>query len=218
MWNAGLDESQAGIKIVCVLSHVWLFATPWTVACQALCPWNFPVKNAGVGCHFLLQGIFPTQGLNTSLLNSQAVSSPLSHQGNPDKIPDMLFNSQTTLRMRASLVAQMVIRLPAMQETQVQSLGLEDPLENEMATHSSTLVWKIPWTEEPGRLQSMGSQRVGHDWANSLSLFSFNNVLYVFPMVLHIYNYNLVPNFCAIICLLIQLFLDMYLGSNFLLL
>ena len=55
-----------------------------------------------------------------------------------------------------------------MQETQVQSLGQEDPLEEEMATHSSILVWKIPWTEEPGRLQSMGSQRVGHDWATSL--------------------------------------------------
>ena len=63
----------------------------------------------------------------------------------------------------ASLVAQMVKHLPTMQETQVRSLGREDPLEKEMATHSSTLVWKIPWTEEPGRLQSMGSQRAGHD-------------------------------------------------------
>ena len=62
-----------------------------------------------------------------------------------------------------SLVAQTVKRLPAMQETQVQSLGREDPLEKEMATHSSTLTWKIPWMEEPGRLQSMGSQTVGHD-------------------------------------------------------
>ena len=53
-------------------------------------------------------------------------------------------------------------------ETWVQSLGREDPLEKEMATHSSTVAWKIPWTEEPGRLQSMGSQRVGHDWATSL--------------------------------------------------
>ena len=61
-----------------------------------------------------------------------------------------------------SLVAQMVKCLPTMQETQVQSLGREDPLEKEMATHSSILAWKIPWTEEPGRLQSMGSQRVGH--------------------------------------------------------
>ena len=63
----------------------------------------------------------------------------------------------------ASLVAQMVKPLPAVQETGVQSLGWEDPLEKEMATHSSTLVWKIPWTEEPGRLQSMGLQSVGHD-------------------------------------------------------
>ena len=62
-----------------------------------------------------------------------------------------------------SLVAQTVKRLPAMQETQVQSLGREDPREKEMATHSSTLAWKIPWMEEPGRLQSMGSQTVGHD-------------------------------------------------------
>ena len=63
----------------------------------------------------------------------------------------------------ASLVAQMVKRLPVMRETQVQSLSREDPLEKEMATHSSTLAWKIPWTENPGRLQSMRSQRVGHD-------------------------------------------------------
>ena len=60
-------------------------------------------------------------------------------------------------------MAQSVKHLPAKQETGVQSLGQEDPLEKEMANHSSTLAWKIPWTEEPGRLQSMGSQRVGHD-------------------------------------------------------
>ena len=57
----------------------------------------------------------------------------------------------------------MVKRLPTMQKTRVQSLGQEDPLEKEMAAHSSTLAWKIPWMEEPGRLQSMGSQRVGHN-------------------------------------------------------
>ena len=60
------------------------------------------------------------------------------------------------------MVAQMA-KNPAMQETWVQSQGWEDPLEKEMATHSSILVWRIPWTEEPGGLQSMGSQRVGHD-------------------------------------------------------
>ena len=57
----------------------------------------------------------------------------------------------------------MVKNLPAMQETQVQALGQKDPLEKEMATHSSILAWRIPWTEDPGGLQSMGSQRVRHD-------------------------------------------------------
>ena len=61
------------------------------------------------------------------------------------------------------MVAQTVERLSIMRETWVRSLGREDPLEKEMAIHSSTLAWEIPWKEEPGRLQSMGSQRVGHD-------------------------------------------------------
>ena len=60
-------------------------------------------------------------------------------------------------------MAQMVKNLPAMQETRVRSLGHEDPLEKGMAAHSSILSWRIPWTEEPGRLQSLGWQRVGHD-------------------------------------------------------
>ena len=68
-------------------------------------------------------------------------------------------------------MAQTVKCLPTMWETQVLSLGWEDPLEKEMATHSSTLAWKIPWMEESGGLQSMGLQRVGHDWATSLSLW-----------------------------------------------
>ena len=72
-----------------------------------------------------------------------------------------LINQSTQLL--ASLVAQAVKNAPAMRETQVQSLDQEDPLEKEMATHSSILVWEIPWTEEPGGLQSMGSQRVRHD-------------------------------------------------------
>ena len=76
--------------------------------------------------------------------------------------------------MRASLVAQRLKRLPGMWETRVRSMGWEDPLEKEMAPHSSTLAWRIPWMEEPGGLQSVGSQRVGHDWATSLSLFTFH--------------------------------------------
>ena len=69
----------------------------------------------------------------------------------------------------ASLVAQRVKRLPTMPETWVRSLGQEDPLEKAMAPHSSTLAWKIPWMEEPGRLQSMRSLRVGHDLETSLT-------------------------------------------------
>ena len=71
---------------------------------------------------------------------------------------------------RASQVAQMVKRLPTTRETLVRFLAREDPLEKEMAIHSSTLAWKIPWMEEPDRLQSMGSQTVGYEWATSLSL------------------------------------------------
>ena len=70
----------------------------------------------------------------------------------------------------ASLVAQTVKSLPAVLETRVQPLDHEDPLEKEMATHSSILAWKIPWMEEPGKLPSMGLQRVAHGWATSLSL------------------------------------------------
>ena len=86
----------------------------------------------------------------------------------------------------ASLVAQRLKHLLAMWEM-VQSLGREDTLEKEMATHSSTLAWRIPWTEEPGRLQSTGSQRVRHDWATSLSLS-----LYIYIKVAA----NLCPTLC----------------------
>ena len=93
-----------------------------------------PCKNTGVGSLSLLQGNFSTWELNQGLLHCMT-----------------------------SLVAQTVKRLSTMRETWVRSLGQEDPLEKEMAIHFSTIAWKIPWTEEPGRLQSMGSQRVGHN-------------------------------------------------------
>ena len=74
---------------------------------------------------------------------------------------------------RASLVAQMVKNLPEMQETRIQSLSWEEPLEKEMVMHSSILVWRIPGTEEPGRIQSMSLQRVGHDLVtNTFILYS----------------------------------------------
>ena len=78
----------------------------------------------------------------------------------------------------APLVTQKVKNLPAMQETWVWSLGWEDPLEKGMETHSSILAWRIPWTEEPGGLQSRGLQRVGHDWVTNTSL----SLLELFPV------------------------------------
>ena len=75
----------------------------------------------------------------------------------------MIYAVSPNKQTGASLVAQMVKNPPAMQETQVRSLGWEDPLEKAMATHSSILAWKILWTEEPGGLQSMGLPRVGHN-------------------------------------------------------
>ena len=118
---------------------------------RLLCPWNFPGTNTGLDCHFLFQGVFLAQGLNLHLVHWQVDSLPLCHLGSPK-----LGNTKKT-------VTQTVKRLPTMQETRFQSLAGEDPLEKEMAPHSNTLAWKIPWTETPGRLQSMGSQRVGHD-------------------------------------------------------
>ena len=125
------------------LSRVLLFATPWTVATRLLCPWDSPGKNTRGGCHILLQGIFSTQGSYPGLM-----------------FPALAGGFFTLAPPIISLVAQMVKNLPAMQETWVWSLDQEDALEEEMATHSSILGWRIPWTEEPGRLQSMGSQRV----------------------------------------------------------
>ena len=140
---------------------------------RLLCPWDSPGKNTGVGCHFILQGTFLTQVLNLGLLHCRQILYQLSYEGSthsPLALTRRTYLAKTLTfksSVRASLVAQRLKRLPAMQETWVQFLGREDSLEKEMATHSSILAWRIPWTEEPGGLQSTGSQRVGYDWATS---------------------------------------------------
>ena len=113
----------------------------------------FAGQNTGVGSHSLLQRIFPTQGSNPSLWHCRRIFYNLSHQGSPlYNVPELKINRF------ASLLAQLVKNLTAMQETGVQFQGQEDLLEKEMTTHSSILPWRIPWTEELGRLLSMGSQ------------------------------------------------------------
>ena len=97
-----------------------------------------------------------------------------------------LIRTNSNVLLWASLVAQRLKRLPPMWETQVRSLGWKDPLEKEMVIHSSILAWRIPWTEEPGRLQSTGSQRVRHDWATSLSLSIFHCIYvpqFLYPFI-----------------------------------
>ena len=103
-----------------------------------------------MGSHSRLQGIFLTQRLKPGLWHCGRIIYPLSSQGSP---------------WSGS----------ARPETWVWSLGREDPLEEGMATHSSILAWRIPWTEEPGRLQSMGSQKVGHNWTTFTSFTFFSS-------------------------------------------
>ena len=99
-------------------------------------------------------------------LFTQNICFHMAHQGSNSFFVYLTIFSPFSRVYGASLVAQTVKRPSAMQDTRVWSLGWEDPLEKETAAHSSILAWKIPWTEEPGRLPSMGLQSVRHDWAS----------------------------------------------------
>ena len=126
--------------------------------------WISPGQNIGVGSCSLLQGVFLTQGLNPGLPHCRWILYQLSHQGSLYIIYMLyciFFNEYTV--SSASLVIQTVRNLPGMQEIQVRSLVWEDRLEKGMAIHSNILAWRTPWTEEPGGLQSVGSQRAGHN-------------------------------------------------------
>ena len=102
------------------------------------------------------------------------------HKHTPSCYSKYMYNGKSPT---LSLVAQTVKRLPTMQETRVRSLGREDPLEKAMATHSSIHAWKIPWAKEPGKLQSMGSQGVGHDWATSFHFQDLFRSILIFQKV-----------------------------------
>ena len=123
-------------------------------------------KNEGVEC-----------GVHFESLNKEEKNNMLGDK--PLWVSLWLFS--VSLRHRLLLfqtipVAQTVKNLPAMQETQVQIPGWEDPLEKEMATHSSFIAWRIPWTEESDGLQSTGSQGVGHDWVTNCCLYCLQEV------------------------------------------
>ena len=139
---------------------------------RLLRPWDFPGKSTGVGCHFLLQG-----------------SSQPRDQTQVSHIAGRCFTIWATREELTSLSTYLNFFIltieggtsskePACQsrrrKKRVWSLGWEDPLKEGMAAHSSFLAWRIPWTEEPGRLQPMGLQRVGHDWDNSARMHDRN--------------------------------------------
>ena len=133
--------------LVCVVvsESLWLHGL-WPT--RILSPWDFPGKSTGMGCNFLLQGIFLTQGLNPLLLclHCRQILYLLSHWGR------LWMQLKLTYRSMTCIFSFILVK------------NCKD---------GSTLAWKIPWTEEPGGLQSMGSLGVGHDWATSLSLFTF---------------------------------------------
>ena len=119
------------------------FATLWTITHQAPLSMGFSRQEYWKELPCPPPGGLPDPGIEPKSLMSPALAG-------------RFFTTSPTL-------AQRLKRLPAMRETRVRFLGREDPIEKEMAIHSSTLAWKIPWTEEPDRLLAMGSQRVGHD-------------------------------------------------------
>ena len=180
------------------LSRVQLFVTPWTIARQAPLSMEFSRQGYWSGLSFPSPGDLPDPGIKPESPALQADFLKHTNEGIQGKlayihgiwciwymhwllkIKDGIsvgqesiswhgINWHMTSVLRDSLVAQMVKNLLAIRETWVRSLGPKDPLEKEMATHSSILAWKILWTEEPGRVQSIGSQRVGHNWATTLS-------------------------------------------------
>ena len=141
-------------------------------SCQAPLTNGFPRHKYWSGCHFLLQEIFPTQGSKPHLLHLlhwQVGSLPLVLPGKPMTVLQNIPITSNLYHYWCFPGGSDGKESPAILEIWVRSL--EDLLENGMATHSSILVWKIPWTEELGRLQAMGLQRVGRDWVtNRLTL------------------------------------------------
>ena len=165
------------ILLACISGGFYSFSGPSQVLI------NNPVSQlivelkliSGKGEDFSFPKHCSTQLENVQRRDLLSTSAPFPHHALLWHSPHLLWLLWILLirkgiRVMASLVAQRLKRLPAMRETWVWSLSREDPLEKEMASHSSILAWRIPWTEEPGGLQSTGLQRVGHDWATSLSL------------------------------------------------
>ena len=144
-----------------IISHVQLFAIPWTVVYQASLSMGFSRQEYWCGLPFPSPGDLPDPGIESRSPALQA--NAFTVWTTSDWVTnDWIILDYWCFSLWASLVAQMIKNLPAIQETKVGSLGREDPLKKRMATHPSFFAWRIPWTEEPGRLQTMRLQRVGY--------------------------------------------------------
>ena len=160
MRNTGCNEAQAAIKTAGRNINNLRYADDTTLMAESkeeLKSLLMKVKEDSekVGLKLIIQ--------KTKIMASGPITSWQTDGETMETVTVFIFLGSKITADCDCRVAETVKRLPTMRETQNLSLGQEDPLEKEMATHSSTLAWKIPWTEEPGRLQSMGSQRAGHD-------------------------------------------------------
>ena len=161
-------HEEWGTSLIILSNYSIYLFRPHCVACEILVP--LP----GIEC---MSPAVEVQSLNHWTAREVPIqliiwSLKSVNKNQPASITKLLVSTRAIIstalsQITASLVAQTVKHLPAIRETQVRSLGWEDLLEKEMATHSSILAWKILWMEEPCRLQSMGSQTVGHNWATN---------------------------------------------------
>ena len=165
------------------LAFIWLINLI-PCHCSLSSPSSHPSSSLHLDSSFFLASLYPTSFLLIILSNFPLLSLHFSF---------FTLNSFCQIHW-GSLVGLLVKNLPAMQETQDWPLGQEALLEKGMATQSSVLAWGIPWTEEPGRLQSLGSQRVGHNWGTKhvhFFIHSYFNLLSTFPPAHHIDSWKL---------------------------
>ena len=154
---------SAGVFTLWGLSSVFPVCEAWFLN-HPICVWRYSIK--------IQASLFTLVPVQSKWKRSCQIRTTVNLFPFPLLVYYNCIDSNTNIKKYsnlegASLVAQRAKSLPVAWETQVRSLGREDPLEKEMVTHSSILAWKTPWVEKPGRLQSMGLQRVGHDWATS---------------------------------------------------
>ena len=180
--------------VVQLLSRFRLSATLWTVARQTPLSIGFSRQEYWSGLPFPSPGDLPDPRVKPTsavFLTGQVSDESFVQRGLPWWLSgeESAFQSISFRLVPPGFpVAQRLKHLPPMWETWIRSPGQEDPLEKEMVTHSSILAWRIPWTEKPGRLQSTGSQRVGHDWLDKAVIMIEKRNSTIFLLLIQVFN------------------------------